>query len=80
MAVDDPDSRHGRASEAAATIECEVNETDRGSREYTARDPEGKLWSFGTYRPEAGSAQFGGALTAAMKGGGFEECPVLRLL
>jgi uncharacterized glyoxalase superfamily protein PhnB len=22
-----------------------------GSREFTARDPEGNLWSFGTYRP-----------------------------
>jgi len=25
--------------------------SETGSREYTARDPEGNLWSFGTYRP-----------------------------
>jgi uncharacterized glyoxalase superfamily protein PhnB len=25
---------------------------DDGSRGYTARDPEGDLWSFGMYRPE----------------------------
>jgi len=24
-----------------------------GSREYAARDPEGNVWAFGTYRPQA---------------------------
>lgn len=28
---------------------------DYGSREYSARDPEGNLWSFGTYNPAAPS-------------------------
>jgi uncharacterized glyoxalase superfamily protein PhnB len=28
------------------------NDTDYGSREYMVRDPEGHLWSIGTYRPE----------------------------
>jgi uncharacterized glyoxalase superfamily protein PhnB len=30
----------------------ELHDTDYGSREYMVRDPEGNLWSFGTYRPE----------------------------
>ena len=36
---------------AGATIERELTDQDYGSREFTARDPEGNLWSFGTYRP-----------------------------
>ena len=27
---------------------------DYGSRDFSARDPEGNIWSFGTYRPELG--------------------------
>jgi uncharacterized glyoxalase superfamily protein PhnB len=54
VVVDDPDAHHARAKDAGATIERELTETDYGSGEYTARDPEGNLWSFGTYRPENG--------------------------
>jgi uncharacterized glyoxalase superfamily protein PhnB len=52
VVVDDLDAHHARAAEAGAAIERELEDTDYGSREYTARDPEGNLWSFGTYRPE----------------------------
>jgi uncharacterized glyoxalase superfamily protein PhnB len=51
VVVDDPDALHDRAKEAGATIERELTDQDYGSREFTARDPEGNLWSFGTYRP-----------------------------
>jgi uncharacterized glyoxalase superfamily protein PhnB len=54
VVVADPDAHHARASEAGASVERALNDTDYGSREYTGRDPEGNLWSFGTYRPEAG--------------------------
>jgi uncharacterized glyoxalase superfamily protein PhnB len=53
VVVDDPDAHLARASEAGAAIERELSDTDYGSREYMARDPEGNLWSFGTYRPGA---------------------------
>jgi uncharacterized glyoxalase superfamily protein PhnB len=53
VVVEDPDAHHGRAGEAGVAIERELSDTDYGSREYTARDPEGNLWSFGTYRPQA---------------------------
>jgi uncharacterized glyoxalase superfamily protein PhnB len=53
VAVEDPDALHDRAKEAGATIERELADQDYGSREFTARDPGGTLWSFGTYRPRA---------------------------
>jgi len=42
-----------RARAAGAEIIRGPDDTDYGSREYTARDLEGHLWSFGSYRPNA---------------------------
>ncbi len=53
--VVDVDAHYQRAKAAGAEIVRELNDTDYGSREYTARDLEGHLWSFGTYRPDASS-------------------------
>ena len=55
VAVDDADAHYERAKAAGAEIVREIEDTDYGSREYTARDLEGHVWSFGTYRPEAGT-------------------------
>jgi uncharacterized glyoxalase superfamily protein PhnB len=49
--VADPDAHHERAVVAGAEIVNPLREMDYGSREYSCRDPEGNLWSFGTYRP-----------------------------
>ncbi len=49
VALDDVDAHHARAAAAGARIERPLKDTDYGSREYTARDSEGRLWSFGTY-------------------------------
>ena len=51
VVVDDPDRHHATAREAGVTIVRELEDTDYGSREYSARDCEGNLWSFGTYDP-----------------------------
>ena len=51
VVVDDPDAHHDRAAAAGATIVRELADMDYGSREYSARDLEGNLWSFGTYDP-----------------------------
>ncbi|WP_199700699.1 VOC family protein [Jiangella rhizosphaerae] len=51
VAVDDPDAHHARAVAAGADIVMPLTDQDYGSREYAARDPEGNVWSFGTYRP-----------------------------
>ena len=51
--VDDPDAHHARALAAGADVLMPPTTQDYGGRDYTVRDPEGHLWSFGTYRPEA---------------------------
>ncbi len=49
--VDDVDAHYRRAVAAGADIVRELHDTEYGSREYGALDPEGYFWSFGTYRP-----------------------------
>ena len=49
--VEDADAHYERARAAGAEIVRELADTPYGSREYSARDPEGHLWSFGTYYP-----------------------------
>ncbi|GLY20501.1 VOC family protein [Micromonospora sp. NBRC 101691] len=51
VAVDDVDAHCARARTAGAEIVREPSDTDYGSREYSARDLAGTVWSFGTYRP-----------------------------
>jgi uncharacterized glyoxalase superfamily protein PhnB len=53
VVVADPDAHHERARAAGAEILMALTDQPYGSREYTARDPEGVLWSFGTYDPSA---------------------------
>jgi uncharacterized glyoxalase superfamily protein PhnB len=51
--VDDGiDAHYERSVAAGAEVAMELHDTDYGSREYMVRDPEGNIWSFGTYRPE----------------------------
>ena len=52
LLVDDPDAHFEQAGAAGAEIVMPLRDEDYGSRGYTARDPEGNLWSFGTYAPE----------------------------
>ena len=51
VAVDDPDAHCARARAAGAEILMELTDQPYGSRDYAARDPEGNVWCFGTYRP-----------------------------
>jgi uncharacterized glyoxalase superfamily protein PhnB len=53
VVVEDPDEHHRRARGAGARIVRELVDESYGSREYSARDLEGNLWSFGTYHPAA---------------------------
>jgi uncharacterized glyoxalase superfamily protein PhnB len=52
LIVDDIAEQYDRARTSGAEILRELADTDYGSREFMARDPEGNIWSFGTYRPE----------------------------
>jgi uncharacterized glyoxalase superfamily protein PhnB len=49
--VDDVDGHYARARAAGARISRELAETSYGAREYSALDPEGQEWHFGTYCP-----------------------------
>jgi uncharacterized glyoxalase superfamily protein PhnB len=53
IVVDDPDAHCARARAAGAEITLDLHDEPYGSREYSAKDPEGKSWHFGTYQPFA---------------------------
>ena len=53
VVVDDVDGHHDRARAAGAEIVRELTNEDYGGRDYSVRDLEGNLWSFGTYDPYA---------------------------
>jgi uncharacterized glyoxalase superfamily protein PhnB len=50
LVVEDADALHARAREAGADV-TDPMDTDYGSRDFGARDPEGNRFSFGTYAP-----------------------------
>ena len=50
--VADVDAHHARAAAAGAEVFRGPEDTFYGSREYSCRDLEGHVWSFGNYRPE----------------------------
>ena len=50
VAADDIDRRYEQSVAAGAEVIRPLNDTDYVSREFSVRDPEGNIWSFGTYR------------------------------
>ncbi len=51
VVVTDADAVHARAKSAGAEIAMEIRDEDYGGRAFSCHDPEGHLWSFGTYDP-----------------------------
>lgn len=51
VVVDDADAHHERAVAAGAEVVLPLKSDGLGRRGYTCRDPQGHLWSFGTYNP-----------------------------
>jgi uncharacterized glyoxalase superfamily protein PhnB len=49
--VQDPDAHFAQARAAGAEIIREPVTQDYGGRDYTCRDPEGHVWTFGSYDP-----------------------------
>jgi len=49
--VDDVDAHFARAKAAGAVIAREPVTQDYGGRDYIAKDPEGHVWTFGSYDP-----------------------------
>jgi uncharacterized glyoxalase superfamily protein PhnB len=52
VVTDHVDAVYQRARAAGAEIITEPHDTDYGSHDFAAADPEGNRWSFGTYRGE----------------------------
>lgn len=53
VTIDDVDSHAANAAAAGADIFLAPHDADYGGRHYSARDPEGNVWSFGSYDPFA---------------------------
>ena len=51
--VSDADAHHARTKAAGAHILLPPTDQDYGGRDYTCRDLEGFVWTFGTYDPWA---------------------------
>jgi len=56
LTVEDIEAHHEQARAAGADVFRELQDTEYGSREYSARDLEGSHWSFGTYVPQPQAA------------------------
>lgn len=48
-----PDALHDRAIAAGAALLQELRDEEYGSRGFSVTDPEGNIWSFGTYAGES---------------------------
>ena len=48
--TDEPDALFARATAAGAEVALGLEDTSYGARSFTVRDPEGNLWTFGTYK------------------------------
>ena len=48
--ADAADAAYERAKGAGADVLMEIADQEYGSRDFSVRDPEGNIWSFGTYR------------------------------
>jgi uncharacterized glyoxalase superfamily protein PhnB len=51
VVVVDVDGHYARAKAAGAEIVLDLKTQDYGGRDYTCRDLEGHVWTFGTYDP-----------------------------
>jgi uncharacterized glyoxalase superfamily protein PhnB len=51
----DVDAHCERARQAGADVFREPQNQDYGGRDYSCHDPEGNVWSFGTYAPTDGA-------------------------
>jgi uncharacterized glyoxalase superfamily protein PhnB len=51
VVVTDADAVYAKAKAAGAKIAMEIRNEDYGGRDFSCYDPEGHLWSFGTYNP-----------------------------
>lgn len=51
LVVADAEAMYRRALDAGASMVIDIRDEDYGGQGFTCRDPEGHVWSFGTYDP-----------------------------
>ena len=51
IVVPDADAVYDKAKANGAIIVLKISDKDYGGRDFTCRDPEGQVWSIGTYNP-----------------------------
>jgi len=51
LVVNDADKVYDNVKQAGGEILLEIKDEDYGGRGFTCRDPEGQIWSIGTYDP-----------------------------
>lgn len=54
--VTDPDALFAKCQAAGLEVLMQLRDESYGSREFTVRDAEGHIWTFGTYEIAAGTA------------------------
>lgn len=52
LVVNNADLVYGRVLEGGGKILLDIKDEDYGGRGFTCRDPEGHIWSIGTYDPQ----------------------------
>ena len=52
LVVNDADHVYSRVIESGAEVLLDIKDEDYGGRGFTCRDPEGHIWSVGTYDPQ----------------------------
>ena len=55
--VEDPDAHFAKSAAAGFEIVLPLTDQDYGGRDYSVRDPEGHVWTFGTYDPRPPAAK-----------------------
>jgi len=58
LVVPDADAAYRRVRASGAVVELDIKDEDYGGRGFTCRDPEGHLWSLGTYDPWRSDHEF----------------------
>ena len=51
LVVANPDEVYGRVKAAGVEIVLEIEDKSYGGRDFTCRDPEGHVWTVGSYNP-----------------------------
>jgi len=54
VVTSEPDALFDRAVAAGGAVFHQLEDQDYGSRDFSIKDPEGNIWSFGTYTGEVG--------------------------